>query len=89
MIFSKDKKPTEAGWWWCQVPKGHSRALQTPIPIRIVQRGTLLYVARGLFGTSVECSLGWALDRQWLWGDRIETPTIEAAMSGKGEGDAT
>jgi hypothetical protein len=79
MIFSKDKKPTEPGLYWCRPTKYHERMLLSPVPIHIFNRDGYLHVCKNTFGTTQECGLGWAVERGWLWGDPIPTPTVEPA----------
>lgn len=74
MIFSKDKKPTEPGWYWFKYEDTE------PEIILIEDRGWGLRSFWTESGTDHDLPDG-------LWGDRIETPTVETPK-GKGGADA-
>lgn len=71
MIFSKDKRPTEPGLYWCLFIA--SGTVQIADVIKIAFNGRL-----GVFvpGNEVEFDV---YDENFMWGDRIETPVVEAA----------
>ena len=72
MIFSKDKKPTESGWYWYQPINGTLK----PKAVYRARFSDRLY-CDGYKNPNVEDLIG-------LWGDRIEAPSIEApSESGK------
>ncbi len=75
MIFSKDKKPTEPGLYWFDFQDEG-----WPVePVRVI-RAISGDLRMEWIGSGVEHPF---IDSLGIWGDRIEIPTVEAAMSGK------
>ncbi len=84
MIFSKDKKPTKAGLYWNTILCDNGEHA-TPFAIRVVEIKAGLCVRFKTNDLDLMSHVPLDVMHQTLWGDRIETPTVEAAMSGKGE----
>jgi len=63
--FSKDKKPTEAGWYWYRI------GLSKPIPKKVMRSQFTGFLHCG--GYQMRC-----IERTpGEWGDKIEIPTVE------------
>ena len=80
MIFSKDKKPTQAGWYWFK----YAHPQYPPMIIQIdTQRlkGSRLKVCKYGMPTINAFTKDWGV----LWGDRLDLPTVEHDTDGRGE----
>lgn len=80
MIFSRDKKPTEPGWYKCQLRtfnKDEAIAMVTPDSsgrlCAVIHKGNVKI-------------LDYVDDMIAAWGDRIEIPTIETKQPEGAEG---
>ncbi len=89
MIFSADKKPTEVGHYWA-LGATKDDTLSSPFVTRVVENAFGFCVPFRLDGEGI--GIGFPINNMGhlLWGDKIETPTVEIspappAQPGRGE----